>query len=277
MSPTFANVNGTWKTVATSYVNVAGTWKTVSTPSVNVSGTWKSAASSVNISDATVFANLRSYLAARVGNYVVPSSYSYSLDSSATMINDGGGDMYDGGNSTHIYVSNNQSISNIAYNQGSTTGASSIQYGGLGYTVPLYLIMAGPRNTSLQYGFGKTGNLGADGGGAQVSYSLYDNTVVNGFTVIARMRHVYNAGDPSIGELYIAIAHPSFSSSAMSLNVWAYNPSTDGGDSRMEVTGTNILQMVGLLSRPSGGNITAAEAQTVIGTILTDIKASLGI
>lgn len=227
----------------------------------------------IDIYDAINYQTLHNYLSARIANYKNVNFYNYTLDGNNTYVSDGSGDMFDGGNYTHLYTNGSQVISNIAYNQAPTVGSSSIRYSGLGYSQPLFAMAVAPKNTSITYGFGKTGNMGADGGGSQISYSLYDSSSVNGFTVTARMRHIYNAGDPSIGDLYINIGHPKFKSSSQTLNTWTYNSSTDGGDSRMEITSTNTITIVGLLSKPSGANIAASEAQTVIQTILADIKA----
>jgi hypothetical protein len=53
--------------------------------------------------------------------------------------------------------------------------------------------MLGKSSTRAVWGFQKTGNLGADGGGSYTNFIVYNGSVVSGFTVYSWCRLVYNA------------------------------------------------------------------------------------
>lgn len=229
--------------------------------------------------DTTVFGSVRNYLAARVANYKNPGFYEYNLDST-NQINDGGGDMYDGGNRVSLYVNGSRS-GDLSYSTANTTAFSSptqVRYGSLGNTRPIFHIGFGQTDSTFRWGFGKDGNLGADNGGSQSNYYAYNNATVGNFTnVYAWIRVVFNAGDPSVGDVYIAASHPLFGqiSTITGVNVASAAGNTDSNFSQFEVTGRNHFMAAGLLSRPGGGFISTSDVQQVTNTILNDLQQAI--
>jgi hypothetical protein len=226
-----------------------------------------------------VFDGIRNYLSARLPSMQNSNFYSYSLDGGGNSISDGSGDMYDGGNFCQIRQNGNAS-GDINYNSGRSL-FNNVKWAGLGYAHPIIVMAASPTDTgSFRMGFSKSGNLGADGGGSSTNYYAYNNATVNTFTnVYAWNRHVYNAGDPSIGDLYIAFAHPMFGSpsNVSSINVASDPGSTDNGFSQFEATGNNFMMFQILMSKPSGQFISSGETQAVVNQLLAHIKAHLNI
>lgn len=231
----------------------------------------------------TSFNTLRSFLLANNSRYIQPGYSYYSLDSpgSDPYIGDGGGDMYDGGNYTYIRENGN---AYGAYAFGTTNSTvSNVKFAGLGYQHPL-VMMAVPRtDTTLRYGFSMSGNLGADGGGSQTQYYAYQNATVGAWkNVYAWIRLAYNAGDPSVGDVYIAAAHTKLGSSAhpsavTSVDVATGSGSTDDNYSQFEVTGKNIIMFKTLMSRSGGGYVSPSDVQTVVNNLLSDVSTALGL
>jgi hypothetical protein len=215
-----------------------------------------------------IYAGLQPYLA----EYKNANFYEYALDGDSSHISDGGGDMYDAGNFTQI-IADGVATTNLSYNtttetsvvvNGKTTG-----YISLGYNRPL--IMLGKSSTRASWGFQKTGNLGADGSGSYTNFNVYTGTVVNGFTVYAWCRHIYNAYDPSIADLYFAIGDSSSTFYTSSMTV--VDPSnTDNGLSSMRIDCVNVLFGCILCSKPSGLYISAAECQAVLTSLINRLK-----
>jgi hypothetical protein len=220
-------------------------------------------------------------MSARRSNYRNAGYGEYALDGggSTFYIGDGNGDMYDGGN--YIQIRQAGSASGDISPSTSNGTFQSAKYGSFGYSHPLSIVMASPTDSgSFRMGFSKSGNLGADGGGSSTNYYAYNNSTVNTFVnVYVWVRHVYNAGDPSIGEFYMAFAHPMFGSpsNVSSVNVASDPGSTDNAFSQFEVTGTNYMMFHVLMSKPGGGFISSGESQSVANNVLADIKAHLNI
>lgn len=237
---------------------------------------------------------IKNYLVNYMSEFKNPSFYTYTLDGNEYVINDGGGDMYDGGNitspwlkSSTTYTSNsgyNATIYPFAVSYNQTTTSLPVDddfyYISLGYSTsnePLTVI--GSRSTTNQpVGWQVGGNSGADGGGTLASGVLYNGTVINGFTVYAFYREQYNAGDPSHCNLYILLGHPNWGSSFGSVNYFA-DPVSNGGCGGYyyaAATGTsNVLAIQTLLSKPGGALVTAAECQTVVNNFITRIKQAV--
>jgi len=200
--------------------------------------------------------------------YKNPYFYEYLLDvADGSSISDGNGDMYDGGNITTIYCDGLFS-STLLYNN--TSGETTILNGksvvniALGVSTPLmYLCKSGSR---ANLGFRKTGNLGADGGGSQTSDVVYSGASLYGFTVYAWRRLVFNAGDPSICDLYFAIGDTSSTFYSTSM-ITAIPSTTDDGFSQFYMDVANVLMGCILLSKSGGVAVTVAECQTVINNI----------
>jgi hypothetical protein len=190
------------------------------------------------------------------------------------------GNYGDGGNYTQIIADNvfgnpyfNNSTTYLDY---STTTETSISVNGklatylsLGYNRPL--IMLGYSTTRANWGFQKVGTLGASGGGTDTIFNVYTGQIVNGFTVYAWCRHVYNAGDPSIGDLYFAIGDSSSTFYSTSM-ITAYSVNTNEGFSRMSMDCVNVLFGCMLLSKPGGAYISNTDCQTVLQNLTYRLK-----
>jgi hypothetical protein len=61
-------------------------------------------------------------------------------------------------------------------------------------------------------GWQNGGNMGSDGNGTAIHGYVYENETLNGFSVYAGYRQVYDAGDPTICQLVILLGHPSWGS-----------------------------------------------------------------
>jgi len=211
-----------------------------------------------------------------MSEYQNANFYTYSLDQPALNIGDGGGDMYDNGNYTDVFV-DGISSSSLGYN---TTSPSTVVVNGktvevisLGYIHPLIMFARCLQRANI--GMRKSGNLGADGGGSWTNYSVYNGSIINGFTVYAWCRHVYNAGDPSIGDLFFVIGDSSTTFHNTNMNT--FDPgNTDNGISYMTMDCTNALVGTILLSRPSGAFISQGDCQTVMTNLTNRLRRSMG-
>ena len=221
------------------------------------------------------------YLSSYMSEFRNTSFYSYNLDQDAFTISDGGGDMYDGGNSTQLYNNGGTVTSNIAYNSALTTIDTDLVYKGLGYGIspdqrPLSLMAYRNNNSTPKYlGWQKTGNLGADGGGAQLNGWVHQGTTVNGFVVHAWYRLVYSAGDPSVCDFYMFIGHSNWNSSFGTFSTFAA-ASTDNNQNYVFTTNSlNIISIVTLLSKSGGAQVTVGEMQSVVAAWTSRLKTYL--
>jgi hypothetical protein len=121
-------------------------------------------------------------------------------------------------------------------------------------------------------GWGKVGNLGADGLGSLSYDYVYFNQTVNTFQVWAFRRCVHSAGDPSVCDLYMLIGHPRWNSVYGGATA-AANTDTNTGNSYLKMDGTtNVIAVTMLLSKNSGVEVTAAECQTVVNNMTARMK-----
>ena len=123
-------------------------------------------------------------------------------------------------------------------------------------------------------GWGKVGNLGADGGGSVEAGPIYFGTTVNTFQVWAFRRCVFNTIDPSVCDLHMLIGHPRWNSVYGAVN-FDYAFSTDIQNSYTKMTGTtNVIAVTMLLSKPGvpSAAVTAAECQTIIQNLTNRMK-----
>lgn len=230
----------------------------------------------VDLINSSVFQGIRDYLAARNSRYVNPGFYNYSLDSPPGRISDGGGDMFDGGNDTHLYQSGGQQANSVAYNTSNST-AGNLRWGGLGYDRAL-TVMATSGRTNRRYGWGTNGNLGADGGGSATTQTVYNTQTVNGCLVHAWVSNKsYNRGDPSVNHLYVTLGHASgLGSSINSFDVASASGNPDNDYSQYETTSNNCCVFHILLSRPSGSIVNVGDCQAAISNLIVDFKAHFG-
>lgn len=232
--------------------------------------------------------------------------WAYTMDGNdSRYIEDGGDDMFDGGNFTTPWLlsgtrydltsdSANDYPECIYYD---TTTASvtdtDFNYVSLGW---IYapdtdepqedqsrhpLTVMGYR-CSGPVGWQVGGEIGADGSGTAISGYVYSNGSVNGFNVYAGYRQVYDAGDPTICHLVILLGHPSWGSSFGPVTLIADDDDTDSSQFVMYsgAGSKNIFAIYTLLSKPDNDDATPiddSELQTVIGNFTLRIKESLGL
>jgi hypothetical protein len=244
------------------------------------------------------------YLRANSGSLRNPNFFTYYLDGNAPFgfnINDGGNDMFDGGNYTAPWLLNNTSYINsntipvpspsLNYlNQTSSLTDTNFYYAASGYSQATGsfpsgnqngsfhpLTMIGARNGSGPIGFQKAGNIGADGGGLLVTGSIYSGSVVNGFTAHAFYRQSYGqASDPSICDVYVLLGHPNWGSS-FDIVVSSSAAGTQIQGAALYATGssTEILAMTTLLSSPTASAIPSSSVKTVVDNYITLVKTVL--
>ena len=246
----------------------------------------------------TILNTITAYLRTYIAEFRNPSFYGYTLDGTAYTINDGGADMYDGGNWTNPWLLAGTQITGAGSSQlvhtinyaatTATTVDTTFIYASLGYTNGAVGVTAVKPLTVLGYrtttgnpvGFQVAGNSGADGGGTLASGILYAGTVLSGFTVHAFYRETYNAGDPSHCNLFILLGHTTWGSVFGTISSFA-DPVANGGNGAYFFTSgagvSNILAVQTLLSKSSGVLVTAAECQTVVQAFANRIKLSLGL
>lgn len=247
------------------------------------------------------------YLRSNVADFRNPEFFIYRLDGTAYSINDGGQDMFDGGNTTAPWLRagtnyTNPGITTIPFppslpysSQSATLTDTNFYFAAFGYTQSagifpaaqssIYhpLTMIGARSGSGPIGWQKAGNIGADGSGNILTGSIYTGSTVNGFTVHAYYRQTYGqASDPNICDVYMLFGHPNWGSDFGTV-VWTANLSTQGQGAALYATGSasNLLAVTTLLSRtgstPSGPSlpISASQIATVVDNFALRIKESI--
>lgn len=127
-------------------------------------------------------------------------------------------------------------------------------------------------------GWQNGGNVGSDEGGDVNQGYIYENVIVNGFTVYAGCRQIYNANDPTICQIVILLGHPSWGSVFGPVQIFANDTDNDecqfvmyaGDGSR------NILALNTLLSKDrdytNNEPIPTSELETVIFNFTKRIK-----
>jgi hypothetical protein len=127
---------------------------------------------------------------------VIPFRYEFSEGIIGSAISDGGGDMYDGGNSLYTNFGGP-----IDYSDGIITSSGYFGTGSQYFTRKypgLFVMVADMEGVSQ---FEIYGNLGADGSGSADGAVL--QTTLYGRTYYGFVKRVYNAGDPSVNHLII--------------------------------------------------------------------------
>lgn len=236
---------------------------------------------------------IATYLRGYMSDFRNPSFYNYQLDGNGTYINDGGGDMYDGGNYTTPWLLSGANYTSsggsfpFSINYTNTTDTivdTDFYYVSLGYTQftgvqdPTYLPLTviGSRKETGPIGWQAGGNSGADGGGTLASGEVWSGTVSNGFTTYAYYRQTYNAGDPSHCNLIILLGHPNWASEFGTINSFS-DPTGNGGNGiyYYSTTASNVLAIHTLLSKNSGQQVTSQEIKNVVSNFTLRIKESL--
>jgi hypothetical protein len=135
-------------------------------------------------------------------NGAIPNRYDFFEGESGSFINDGGNDMYDGGNflgtnlGAPVFYSNNLIVASPIF--GASGRYFTRKYPGL------FLLVADLDNVS---DFTIDGNLGADGGG-NVDGAILEAALF-GATYQGFVKRVFNAGDPSVNHLIIIAKNPA--------------------------------------------------------------------
>ena len=209
------------------------------------------------------------------------TNYQYATDASDTYISDAQSDMYDGGNYTQLRRQGSQS-NNLGYNQGQQT-YNSIKYQGLGYSWPLVAIAVAPEGQSTRYGWSRSGNLGADGGGGSPNaVTVYNGATVQGFDLVYAwiVNKAYNQNsDPGVSHLYCTVGSTRWSGSVQNgFTTTDYSSSSDNDYSQYESTSTNCFVWTALVSKgQTNGSISQSQAQTFVNNFLGDARGFLGL
>lgn len=254
----------------------------------------------------TELQTIAEYLRGFMPDFRNPSFYAYWLDGNGYEIQDGGNDMYDGGNiSSPWLISNTEYVGTgsyssgaypyaVNYTQSATTQMLDTSFGyiSLGYQqytgtqsltyLPLTVLGSRDNDTygpGLPVGFQTGGNSGADGGGTLASGSIYSGATLSGFTVYAFFRETYNASDPSHCDLYILMGHPNWNSTFGTVSSFAQPTNVGGCGGYLYTTGAgtkNILSIKTLLSKSGGSLVSLAECQSVVNNFVIRVKESQG-
>ncbi|MBK8658632.1 MAG: HYR domain-containing protein [Bacteroidetes bacterium] len=217
---------------------------------------------------ASVLAAINANSSALIASIPSPSGFNMDAGVNSNYISDGCSDMYDAGN----YLNTNLA-SNISYSDNAVLSSAAFGTGGQYFT--RYLgpggCQAGPATifymaadvNGLSF-LRTTGNNGADGGGTQ---DLTNFTVTsNGVTYTCFLKRVYNAGDPSINQLFM-IPGPNSASQTM-------GGSTDDNFHNIANLGgvTRVYYM--LYAGANGAFINNAQATSIAQTFANIIPAA---
>ena len=255
--------------------------------------------------------DLRDYMSAvgsaiqtgRTGYLLTTNNYSYRFDDQdARRINDGGSDIYDGGNLTSPISSSTRSTSSpstgntvsshpdsIYYSQTTPLvhpNLSNYTYVAGGWTYNNYagndgplIVAATTGNSGYQWcGWMTGGNSGADGSGSKSQTDVYNGSLVDGFTVYSTYMSITGASDPSSNDLYILLGHPRWASTFGTINKYN-NTSTGSTNSAMWSESTsqnNILAIKLFIARSSGVAPVFSEMQGIVDVIIGDIRTEFG-
>lgn len=230
---------------------------------------------------------LATYLSSYMSEYRNPSFYNYNLDGDSTYIIDGGSDMYDNGNFTTpilrsglTYTSDSTVLSSFPFrisyaNTTPTLVDGDFLYASLGYSnTQRPLTVIGTRRFSGSVGWQKGGNVGADGFGF-LSTST-STPIIGQFTVYYYVRQIYNAGDPSVCDVYMLIGHPNWGSQFGSRTSFSDNTTNSNGGYFFTSSARNILTAVTLLSKSAGVAVSSSEILTVVTNFVNRIGLYFG-
>ena len=209
------------------------------------------------------------------------TNYQYETDAGSTYIGDAQSDMYDNGNYTQVRVSGSAS-SDIGYSTTSTSTFNTVKYAALGYSWPLVAIAVAPTDTVTTYGFSRSGDLGADGGGGSPnSITVYSNATVQGFNPVNAwlVNKAWNQNsDPGVMHLYCTAGAPSWNSTTSNgFTTTSFDSSSNNDVSQYQSTSTNCFIMTALLSNgQTVGTVSVSQAQTFVSNFLADAKNHFG-
>ena len=209
------------------------------------------------------------------------TNYQYETDSGDTNIGDAQSDMYDTGNYTQVRV-NGSASGNLGYNSTRQT-YSTVKYAPLGYSWPLVAIAVAPTDASTTYGWSRSGNLGADGGGGTPnSITVYANATVQGFNPVNAwlVNKAWNQNsDPGVMHLYCTVGSPQWGSvTPNGFTTTDFASSSDNDYSQYQSTSTNCFVWTALVSNgQTVGTISTGQAQTFVSNFLASAKTHFGL
>lgn len=227
-----------------------------------------------------------------MGSYKNTNFYSYTLDRplAPSFLNDGGFDMYDNGAYTQLYMDATLSPASVLgnengllYTQTTATTASvngkTVEWVSFGYIHPL--IVLAKSSATGNFGLSHTGDAGADGGGSNAIDNLWSGggQAINGYTVYGSRRIIYNAGDPSICDVYFFVTDSSSTLPVSpAVTTTTTNPTTAKSDSIAYMSNiANVLAGSVLLSDRTVANrfISIAECETVVANIVNNMRNNI--
>ena len=231
--------------------------------------------------NSTNLAAFASYMQGRKNNWAGSgTNYQYQTDSSDDRIGDAQSDMYDNGNYTQVRKDGSSS-GNIGYNSSGGT-YSDIIWRPLGYSWPLVAIAVGPDTSVTRYGWSRSGNLGADGGGGSPnSVTVYNNATVQGFDMVYAwlVNKAYNQNsDPGVSHLYCTVGSTRWGSTITDgFATTDYSSSSDNDYSQYESRSQKAFVWTALVSKgQTNGSISQSQAQTFVDNFLFDAATHLG-
>jgi len=235
-----------------------------------------------NLYDNTDFQSFINLLSSQKTTWAASgTNFQYSTDNPDQQISDAQSDMYDGGNQTQLRV-NGGSSGTFGYNSGINT-YQSVKYAPLGYSWPLVAVAVAPVDTNQRYGFSRSGNLGADGGGGSPnSVTVYNNDTVQGFDKVYAwlVNKSYNQqSDPGVSHLYVTVGNTSFGSSVSNgFTQTNFAGNSDSDYSEYESTSTNCFIMTALVSKgQTNGSISQGQARTFVNNFLSTARGHFGL
>ncbi|MBL7012814.1 MAG: T9SS type A sorting domain-containing protein [Candidatus Marinimicrobia bacterium] len=167
-------------------------------------------------------------------------------------INDGGDDMYDGGN----YLSTDNEQNPLAYSDSVIIASSHLGETGQYFTRKYDELFVFAADLDSVSDFYITGNLGADGSGS-VDGIIVEESGYTGF-----VKRVYNAGDPSINHMVII----------QNTEGASHDFSTDTNNDYHHIGGLiNVTQLYYILYASSGGALVDDETTLSIMSAMLDI------
>ncbi len=188
---------------------------------------------------------------------LIPNLYNFSEGIVGNSINDGGGDMYDGGN----MLGSNLSTSFIPYSDGVIGSHSALGTSGSYFTKkhPGLFVMAADLVGATRFSI--SGNLGADGGGSS-SGGVFTRQV-GGISYKGFFKRVYGASDPSVNHLIIVQDRPGLAHE--------FEANTDRDDHRVTgLSGATRLYYL-LFATNSGGLVTDQTVTQLMDSFLENI------
>ncbi|PCH93232.1 MAG: hypothetical protein COB85_07400, partial [Bacteroidetes bacterium] len=191
-------------------------------------------------------------------NSAVPNRYNFSDGITGTNINDGGNDMYDGGN----YLNTNFG-SSIPYSDNVIISDARLGATGRYFTRKYSGLFVFAADIDAVTYFELTGNLGADGSGSADATTL--TSVSCASTYRGFVKRVYGTTDPSVNHLIIVKDDPSLS------YTWTTNTNSD----QHRVSNLNVMPNVRiyylLYASANGGYIDDTQTQNIMDQFLSAI------